>query len=157
MHRSFIALCLLTLAGCTHPKENPEAKFVSALPLSGEGKPTAPVEISAEVTPSHTRLLLRFEAGAERTTVTVSGLEGLTVTRAPEAAPRSYKQSEVAQVDVDYTGESGTLVVNVSGTFNGAPKSRVVTFAVGEVKLQQGGTKVRPDNGPGFKALPSEN
>lgn len=153
MHRFFIALSTLLLVACTHPQETPDVK-VSA-PLSGEGKPTAPVEISAEVTPTHARLNVRFEADAIKTSVTISGIDGLTVTLAPEATPRSYKQAEVAQLDVDYTGESGTLVVNITGTFNGAQKSRVVTFNVGEVKLINGGTKVQPDKGQGFKALPS--
>jgi len=128
---------------------------VKSMPLSGEGKPAAPVELTSEVTPTHARLNVRFEAAAEQATITVSALDGLTLTLAPEAAPRAYKQGDVAQLDVDYRGEAGTLVVNGSGTFNGAPKSRVMTFAVGEVKKVEGGTKVQPDNGPGFKAVPS--
>lgn len=152
-----VALCLF--AGCTHPQETPDQrvdqKIQKSAPLSGEGKPTAPVEIAAEVTPAHARLSLRFEADAEETTVTFNGLDGLTVTGAPEAAPRKYARGEALQLDVDYTGASGTLVVNVSGTFNGAKKSRVVTFSVGTVPPVESGTKVTPTNGPGFKALPS--
>jgi hypothetical protein len=155
MLRLIITLTAISLLACTHPQETPDTKVSKAVALSGEGKPTAPVEISAEVTPTHARLSLRFEANTEQATVTVSGLDGLTITQAPEAAPRKYGQGEVSQVDVDYTGESGTLVINVSGTFNGANKSRVVTFAVGEVKPASSGTKVTPTNGPGIKALPS--
>lgn len=152
MLRLIFALSTVALMACTHPQESVKSDSV---PLSGEGKPTAPVEISSEVTPTHARLSLRFEAEGEAT-ITVNGIDGLTVTSAPEAAPRKYGRGDQTQVDVDYTGESGTLVVNVSGTFNGAPKSRVVTFAVGEVKPVQSGTKVQPTNGPGFKALPSK-
>ena len=153
MNRSLLFLATLALAACTHPHETPDVK-VSA-PLSGEGKPTAPVDVTAELTPTHARLTVRFEAGADQTTLTVSGLDGLTVTQAPPSSERSYKPAELAQRDVDYSGASGTLVVNVTGTFNGARKSRVVTFAVGEVKPTSSGTKVTPDNGAPFKALPS--
>lgn len=149
MNRFFLTLSTLALLGCTHPQE------VKSTPLSGEGKPAAPVEVGGEVTPTHARLNVRFEAAAEQATITVSALDGLTVTEMPEPSPHTYKQGEVTQLDVDYRGESGTLVVNVSGTFNGAPKSRVMTFAVGAVKPVDSGTKVQPDNGPGFKALPS--
>ena len=147
--KHILVASLFTLLGCTHPQE------VKSTPLSGEGKPAAPVELNAEVTPTHARLNVRFEAAADQATITVSAIDGLTLTLAPEASPHPYKQGEVAQLDVDYLGDSGTLVVNVSGTFNGAPQSRVMTFAVGEVKKIEGGTKVKPDNGPGFKATPS--
>ena len=153
MHRFFIALSTVVLVACTHPQPTPEVK--TSAPLSGEGKPTAPVEIVAELTATHARLSLRFEADGERATVTVSGLDGLTVINAPEAVPRKYAQGELTQLDVDYSGNSGTLVINVSGTFNGANKSRVVTFAIGDVRPASTGTTVTPTNGPGFKALPS--
>lgn len=155
MHRIFIALSTLALVACTHPQETPDVKL--SAPLSGEGKPGAPVEVKAELTSTHARLTVRFEGAAEQATLTVSGLDGLTVTSSAPGAERSYKQAELAQLDVDYTGASGTLVVNVSGTFNGARQSRVVTFAVGEVKPVQSGTKVSPDNGTPFKAMPSGN
>jgi hypothetical protein len=151
MHRFLIALSTVALVSCTHP----QAEVKVSAPLSGEGKPAAPAEITAELTPTHARLTVRFEADAEQTRVTIGALDGLSLTLVPEASPRAYKQGAVAQLDVDYTGASGTLVVNVSGTFNGAQKTRVVTFAVGDVKPTSGGTKVTPDNGPGFKALPS--
>lgn len=153
MNRFLIVLSTLVVAACTHPQETPDVK-VSA-PLSGEGKPSAPVDVTAELTPTHARLTVRFEAGADQTTLTVRGLDGLTVTQAPPSSERSYKAADLAQLDVDYTGASGTLVVNVTGTFNGARKSRVMTFAVGEVKPTSTGTKVTPDNGAPFKALPS--
>ncbi|MDP1821601.1 MAG: hypothetical protein Q8L48_00075 [Archangium sp.] len=150
MHRFFIALSTAALVSCTH-----QADVKVSAPLSGEGKPAAPAEVTAELTPTHARLTVRFEADAEQASVAFSALDGLTLTLVPEASPRAYKQGEATQLDVDYTGASGTLVVNVAGTFNGAKKNRVVTFAVGEVKPVSGGTKVTPDNGPGFKALPS--
>ena len=151
MNRILIAFALV-FAACTHPQETPDVK-VSA-PLSGEGKPSAPVDVTAELTPTHARLTVRFEAGADVATISVSGLDGLTVT-APPSSERSYKAAELAQLDVDYAGGSGTLVVNVTGTFNGARQSRVMTFAVGEVKPTSTGTRVTPDNGAPFKALPS--
>ena len=153
MLRFFVVLAFV---GCTHPQaqETPDQKVEKSVPLSGEGKPTAPVEIAAEVAPAHARLSLKFEADAEATTVTFNGIDGLTVTNAPEAAPRKYARGEALQLDVDYGGV-GTLVVNVSGSFGGAKKSRVVTFAVGQVPPTESGTKVQPTNGPGFKSLPS--
>ena len=151
MHRFFVAVSAVALVACTHPQPTPEVK--NSLPLSGEGKPTAPVEISAKLSPTHARLALRFEAGAQQVTVAVSGLDGLEV--APlQGSEHDYKESEVAVIDVDYTGPSGTLVINISGTFNGARKSRVVTFAVGEVMPSSSGTHVTPDNGAPFKTLP---
>lgn len=149
--RSFLLALSTVLLACTHPQTDVK---VSA-PLSGEGKPGAPVEVTAELTPTHARLAVRFEAAAEQVTMTVSGLDGLTVTTSLPGSERGYKMGELAQLDVDYTGASGTLVVNVSGTFNGARQSRVMTFARGEVKPEQSGTKVTPDSGPAFKALPS--
>ena len=151
MNRFLIAF-IVVFAACTHPQETPDVK-VSA-PLSGEGKPSAPVDVTAELTPTHARLSVRFESGADVATISVSGIDGLAVTSAP-GSERSYKAAELAQVDVDYTGASGTLVVNVTGTFNGARQSRVMTFAVGEVKPTSTGTRVTPDNGAPFKALPS--
>lgn len=152
MHRSFFFIAALGLMHCTHPQETPDVK-VSA-PLSGEGKPGAPVEVRAELTPTHARLTAVFEAAAEGVSVVVSGLDGLNVTQAPVAEPRAFKQQEQLQLDVDYEGE-GTLVVSVNGTFNGGKKSRVMTFSVGEVKRTSGGTKVAPTNAPPMKALPA--
>ena len=152
MHRFLIALSTLVLVACTHPQPPVEEKM--AAPLSGEGKPTAPVEISAKLSPTNARVALRFEAAAEQVLVNVSGLDGLTVEPIKSGEGR-YKVGEVALIDVDYTGPSGTLVINVAGTFNGARKSRVVTFAVGDVKLIDSGTQVTPNNGQPFKTLPS--
>ena len=83
------------------------------------------------------------------------GLDGLEVEELP-ASERSYKPGDVALIDVGYKGPNGTLVINISGTFNGARKSRVVTFAVGEVTPITSGTHVTPDNGAPFKTLPSK-
>lgn len=154
MRRFIIILSALLFVACTHPQPTSEEK--TSAPLSGEGKPTAPVEISAKLSPTNARLALRFEAAAEQVTVKVSGLDGLTL-EPLQAGEGQYKVGEVALFDVEYTGPSGTLVINVSGTFNGARKSRVVTFAVGEVRLIDSGTKVTPDNGAPFKTLPSGN
>ena len=169
MHRSFLAVALSPiivaallslsssplLLGCTHPQE-PPVKEVSA-PPSGEGKPMAPVEIAAKLAPGHASFMVRFETKAEHVTVTVSGLDGLTVGSPSSFEGGAFEQAKSAQWEVDYTGSSGTLVVNVSGVFNGAKKSRVATFAVGDVRPISSGTKVSPDNGQPFKALPASN
>jgi hypothetical protein len=152
MHRFLFALSTLALLACTHPRETPDVKV--SPPLSGEGKPTAPVELTTELTPTHARLSIHFEAEAQQATLTVSGLDGLTVGAVSPGGEHDYKQGQNAQVDVDYSG-TGTLVVNVSGTFNGARRSRVLTFAVGGITPAQAGTRVTPDNGVPFKALPS--
>lgn len=117
----------------------------------------APVEISVKLTPGHASFMVRFETKAEQVTLTVSGLDGLTVGSPSSFEGGAFEQNKSAQWEVDYTGGSGTLAVNVSGVFNGARKSRVATFAVGDAKPTSSGTQVTPENGQPFKALPASN
>jgi hypothetical protein len=145
----------LFVAGCTHPEKAPDGKVVSAPVPEGEGKPMAPVAVSGEVSLSAAHLVLRFEAACEKCVATVHGLDGLAVQqRGAGIGEGPFKAGESGHVDVDLQG-TGTLVVRVHGSFGGAVKDRVVTFTVGEPKLEQTGTKVVPTEGPGFKVLPS--
>jgi hypothetical protein len=115
----------------------------------------APVAVSGEVSLSAAHLVLRFEAACEKCVATVHGLDGLAVQqRGAGIGEGPFKAGESGRVDADLEG-TGTLVVRVHGSFSGAVKDRVVTFTVGEPKLQQTGTKVVPTEGPGFKVLPS--
>jgi hypothetical protein len=154
------ALCAaLAVAGCTHQEKTPDQKVVSvSAPVPhDEGKPMAPVAVAGEIGPTSAQLQLTFEAPGEQVTFSVAGLDGLKV--APVNAvigERSFKAGDRAQLAADLNG-TGTLVVRISGTFNGARQDRVVSFNVGPVKLDQSGTHVTPDNGEGMKARPSGN
>jgi hypothetical protein len=146
---SVVALCA-ALVGCTHDEKTPDRKVLSAPVPQQEGKPMAPVAVTAELGPTRGRVTLTFEAPCEQSVTTVDGVDGLGVALVGAGlGERSFKAGQRASLEVELNG-TGTLVVRVHGTFNGARKDRVVSFTVA-------GTPVAPDNGPAMKALPSGN
>lgn len=139
MTRTAIVAACLALAACTHNATPAPTTKVSE-PLPAEGKPMAPVDVTAELSSGTARVSVRFVAAASDVTVGVSGADGLKVTSA--AAPlteASAKQNETRTFDVAFTPGPGRsmLVVNVTGTFNGARSTRVVSFDVGTPTADQ--------------------
>jgi hypothetical protein len=125
-------------------------------PLPEEGKPMAPVGIDAQLTPGHARVSVHFETDAEATTITLNGVDGLKVVSLAKAATsQSAKRGETVTVDADLSGTTGLLAVNVTGTFNGAIKSRVVSFTLGDAPPKPSpGEHVQTESG-GLKVLPA--
>jgi hypothetical protein len=150
-----LVAALLFAAACTHTDTD---RKVVASPLPAEGKPMAPVGIDAQLTPGHARVLVHFETDAEATTITLSGVDGLKVVSSlakAAASSQSAKRGETVTVDADLSGTTGILAVNVTGTFNGAIKSRVVSFTLGDAPVKPSpGEHVQTESG-GLKVLPA--
>lgn len=117
----------------------------------------APVDITGEVGTAHAHFTLKFEKACEKAVATVHGLDGLEVQQVANAVgERSFRVGETATLDADVNGQ-GTLVVRVSGTFNGMRSDRVATFVVGNPDVLQHGQRVTPQNGEGMHAMPAGN
>lgn len=161
MHRTTslaVTLLALALTACTHDAKQPDPRTIplDAPFVAGQGKPSAPVAVSGELGATHAHLVLTFQSASEHAVATVAGVDGLTVQQTAGFGERGFKAGETGAMDVDLQG-TGTLVVRVTGTFGGGHLDRVVSFAVGEVQGVHSGQVVTPDQGPGFKAVPSSN
>lgn len=147
----------LSLVGCTSgPKEKPDAVANVSAPLPVEGKRSAPVAIDAALRETGAKLTLKFERKGDGVSIDVSGIDGLTLkSEGGVLRDATVAAGETKSFDVTYARGAGrtNLVVNVSGTFDGAPLSRVVTFAIGEGPLTQTGTKVILNDGEAFKVM----
>jgi hypothetical protein len=137
---------LLSLPGCAAQKD--------ATREEAAAKATAPVTVDAALTPGHARVTVRFLSGASRVGATVRGLDGLTLTAPPALGRSEFKAQETAVLEVPLTSAAGTLAVYVSGTFDGIPWSRAVTFAVGPAIGPSDSGVVQTDQGP-LKAMPA--
>jgi hypothetical protein len=133
------------------------------IPASARGKPTAPVELEAALQPGAARLTLAFGADAADVSVRLSGLDGLQVTSAPIPVARgSYRRGERASLEATFVPGEGEsfLVVAVEGTFGGARRAAVRSFAVGkrspaqEEKARAG--VVTDEKGERLHVLPAE-
>lgn len=152
------SLALLGLGACTSGATAPTKKSDAAPAVSG--KPTAPVTVDAELERTTARVTVRFDAPASDVRVSVHGVDGLTVTS--EATPlegTSFEQGTVKAFDVAFTPGEGRshLVVSVAGSFQGLPRTRVATFAVGEPTAEQKSSnaqKTTDSNGERVKLMP---
>jgi len=153
--RTLLLSSLIVVAGCTHSEPKPSPTVLSA-PVPTVGKAVAPVAVDAELTETHAKLTLHFEATGTGLSVVASGLDGLTLTSngalLTEGAVKA-DQSRTFEVDFKRGPGRTNLAVAVRGTFNGAPLARVVTFAMGEGPLQQNGTAVITDDGEAIKVM----
>jgi hypothetical protein len=149
-----LAALLLAGAACTR-SEAPALTLTAPVPTSG--KRTAPVTVTARLTPGLAQLSFRFEAAAEGVTLGARGLDGLEVRAPAVAAARGYAAGETASLEVPLASAAGTLAVFVEGAFAGRPMTRAVTFVVGApaaaatraapagvVETDQGPLKVMP-------------
>ncbi len=150
------AALALALAGCT-----PQSPAHAAAPVPrGPGKPSAPVTVSAELSPGAARVTVRFDADAKNVAIEVYGAGGLTVTSAAAPVQRtSFARGETAAFDVAFTPGPGQsdLAVAVTGIFHGAGRrGAVASFAVGEPSAEQRaatGTVVEGSDGERLKVV----
>ncbi|QSQ18932.1 hypothetical protein JY651_26635 [Pyxidicoccus parkwayensis] len=138
-----------------------QAKPTSSAASSDTAKLSAPVTVDAKLDGEKAHVTLRFDAPASDVQVNVSGLDGLAVKS--EASPvkgGSFARADEKSFDVDITPGPGRslLVVAISGTFQGAPLSKVVTFSTGKPTAEQqktSGTTVTGSDGERIKIMPS--
>ena len=144
---------LLGLGACTSAAKPDAAPAV-------RGKPTAPVTVDAQLEEKSGRISVRFDAPASDVQVSVHGVDGLVVTSAPTPVQGgSFEQGAVTTFDVTFTPGAGRshLVVSVAGTFQGAPRMRVVSFAIGKPTAEQRASSAQrttDSNGERVKLIP---
>jgi hypothetical protein len=150
MNRTIIAALvglLVGSGGCTpRPKapasaNAPEPEVAAAADATpGRGKPSAPVAISAELSPGRALVTVRFDAPAADARVHFSGVDGLLVTSAATPMERALvERGTVASFDVTFTPGPGRshLVVAVAGRFPNGDRASVASFAVGAPSGEQ--------------------
>lgn len=161
-------LALVAPVACTSPAKSSPAGSGTADTASQAngattGKISAPVEVGASLAGDKATVTLRFQGPADDVQVDISGLDGLRVTS--ETTPMRgarFEQATTTTLDVDFTPGDGRslLVVAISGTFRGAPMTKVATFSVGEPSVQQQKTQgdvVTGDDGQPIKLMPSSD
>lgn len=143
---------LLALASCTTP-----TTVTSETPT--RGKPTAPVSVTAELSPRSAKLLVTFEGDAKDVRIATSGVDGLVVEGEPVLVDKgSFARGESKRFEVTFAPGAGrsALVVSVSGSFNGASRARVASFTVGQGNTPESpGTVMTTDDGETVKVLPA--
>ncbi len=142
-----LPLILLVTACCTvHPERSRGADTT---------KPGAPTKPEAQVTGNTAKLALHFASAGKDISVTISGIDGVTVTSPAEAlAGAAVTAGEVVPLDVTFTGR-GHLVVSVRGNFGGSVDARVHSVAIGEIQLKDDGSKIlKTDDGDTVKVMP---
>jgi len=124
-------------------------------------KVSAPVAVDAQLGDGKAHVTVRFAAPASDVKINIYGVDGLVVKNA--AAPvegANFTEGSAAEFDVTFTPGPGRsqLVVAVNGSFRGAHRASVQSFAVGTptAEQQQGvGNVVTQDNGQRIKIMPA--
>ncbi|MDP1823155.1 MAG: hypothetical protein Q8L48_07935 [Archangium sp.] len=138
-------LLSIALVACSTPKEAKAPEDTTATI-----KPGAPTKLESQLTATSAKLNLRFEGAGENVAVTISGIEGLTVTSPAEAlAGATVKAGDVKPFEVTFTGQ-GHLVVSVKGTFG----ARVHTIAIGDPQPKNDGKTLITNDGDAVKVIP---
>jgi hypothetical protein len=149
-----LTLCaLVSILACTH--QEPKPTTVSA-PVPSNGKMVAPIVIEAQLFEKRAKVTLTFATGGENVAVGVSGVDGLSVTSTGSLMTEGVvSKGESRSFEVAFSPGPGRshLVVSATGTFNGAPISRVVTFQIGDGPRPSTGTKVVTDDGTAIKVM----
>ena len=134
-----LSFVVLVTACCTTP--TPPQKITAA----DTAKPGAPSELTSKLGTGRADLSLRFTGEGLISSVTVNGIDGVTVTSNAELLSNTKVTSgESRSFDVRFTGV-GHLVVTVNGTFGGAQKSRVHSVKIGDTVQQNGNVQVTDD------------
>lgn len=137
-----LSVVVLVTACCTQREATATDQKVTA---DGTVKPGAPSELTSKVGNGQADLSIRFAAEGLVSSVTVNGIDGVTVTSSPELLSNTrVSNGETRGFDVRFTGQ-GHLVVTVNGTFGGAQKSRVHSVKVGDAVQQTGTVQVTDD------------
>lgn len=142
------SLAVLLLCACTTP-----STVVTNAP---RGKPTAPVAVTAELSPSSAKIAVKFESDAEQVQIRVSGVDGLVLQgRELVVEQGAFKRGEATAFDVAYTLPEGRaqLVVTVSGRFNGSNRARVAAFGLGSGPLPDTGEVQTTSDGERVKVI----
>lgn len=133
-----LSVVVLVTACCTTPPQKTNTAADTA-------KPGAPTKLSSKLGDGQADLSLLFESDGQISKVTVSGIDGVTVTSSGELlADTKVTSGETRSFDVRFTGQ-GHLVITVIGTFAGAQKSRVHSVKVGDAVQQTGTVQVTDD------------
>ena len=159
MNRMALAVLssLLTLAACS-----PTAKTASNPSTQQEaGKVTAPVTVNAQLSEGKAHVTVRFASDATDVSIEVYGVDGLVVnTKATPMKGATVTAASEQAFDVAFTPGPGrsNLVVAVKGSFRGADRASVSSFAVGTPSAEQqksSGTTVTGDDGQRVNIMPS--
>lgn len=162
MNRMALAVFSSLLTLLLSPACSPTAK---AAPNSSNeprtSKVSAPVTVEAQLGDGQAHVTVRFSSPATNVKIGVYGLDGLVVKSA--ATPvngSSFTEASVTSFDVAFTPGPGrsNLVVAVNGSFRGAQRASVSTFAVGTPSAEQQqsvGTVVTGDDGQRIKIMPA--
>ena len=144
-----LILCTLLIVSCSTPKES------TKVPTKDDPvKPGAPTTLESQVFQKRAKLNLRFASAGENVSVTISGIDGVTVTAPGEAlSSAAVKAGEVKPFEVAFTGR-GHLVISVRGTFGGAAQARVHSVAIGDVQLKDDGKVLITNDGDAVKLMP---
>ena len=136
-----------------------------AVPASAQGrgcpgKPGAPVDVSATLNGNAARVRITLTQQATNVSVHFHGTDGLTIRgNATPVEGRSCVAGEALPLDVDFVPGSGycLLVVSVTGTFQGQPATRVISFAVGArpARLKSVGPVQANGRGESVQELPA--
>lgn len=152
MNSKLLVLSAVLSACCTTPT-------TASSPVPSKGKPTAPVEVNAELSAKSARLTLKFEGEAKDVDVVVSGVDGLVVEgEATLVSDGTFARGESRTFEVNFTPGPGrsALVVSVSGSFSGASRARVASFTVGTGPLPETpGEVITTDDGEKVKVMPA--
>lgn len=144
-----LLLCTLLLAtACTTQQKPPSAPDTR--------KPGAPTRLEVlELSASSARLAVSFDTAGENVSITLAGLDGVSLTSPPEAFSGPVKAGGKVPLAPAFTPGRGHLVITVTGTFHGMPSSRVHTVAVGEGPLKDDGALIQvTDDGDRVKVMP---
>ena len=140
------------LGACTTPVS-------ASAPVPSNGKPVAPVAVTAEVGAKAARVVVTFESPAEHVSIGVSGVDGLVVEGKGSVVDAGvFARGEAKAFEVAYTPGPGRsqLVVSIAGIFNGGARARVVAFSVGTGPLPEGpGTVTTTDDGQRVRVVPT--
>lgn len=124
-------------------------------------KMSAPVTVNADLKEDQARVTVRFDAPATDVKVNVFGVDGLVVkSSATPVDGSSFTQASTTTLDVAFTPGEGRshLVVSVSGSFNGAQRTSVSSFAVGTptaAQLKSPGNVETGSDGQRVKIMPA--
>ena len=150
--KTIVLLSVLVFVGCTTP-----TSVSSPAPL--KGKPTAPVDVSAELSPKSARVVVKFDSDAQDVEIVASGVDGLVVEgQASLVAKGVFTRGDSRSFEVKFTPGTGrsALVVSVSGNFNGSSRARVASFTLGTGPMPESpGTVMTTDDGERVKVMPA--
>ena len=152
--KTILLLSLLAFVGCTTPTS------VSS-PAPVKGKPTAPVDVSAELSPRSARVVVKFEGDAQDVEIVASGVDGLVVEgQGALVSKGAFARGDTRSFEVKFAPGAGrsALVVSVAGNFNGASRARVASFTLGAGPMPASpGTVMTTDDGERVKVMPAAN